>query len=81
MYANIIYLCLKFTFKKVGKMLINYFQVLPSCKCKILFLENPKLVYPRYLGDFYYRETMILQSIKQPATIRNWATFCGYRPC
>ena len=34
--------------------------------------------YPRYLADFYYRGTLILQCIKQSATIRNWVTFCGY---
>ena len=34
---------------------------------------------PRYLGDFYYGGTLILQCIKQPATIRNWVTFCGSR--
>ena len=33
-------------------------------------------IYPRYLGDFYYG--MILPCIKQLATIRNWATFCGF---
>ena len=33
--------------------------------------------YPRYLGDFYYGGTLILQCIKQPVTIHNWVTFCG----
>ena len=27
--------------------------------------------HPRYLADFYYRGTLILQCIKQSATIRN----------
>ena len=33
--------------------------------------------YPRYLGDFYYGGTLILQCIKQLATICNWVTFCA----
>ena len=33
--------------------------------------------YPKYLGDFYYGGTLILQCIKQLATIPNWVTFCG----
>ena len=34
--------------------------------------------YAKYLGDFYYGGTLILQCIKQLATIRNWVTFCEY---
>ena len=30
-------------------------------KCKSLFWENTKLIYPRYLGDFYYSHTVILE--------------------
>ena len=39
--------------------------------------ENSKLVYPRYLGYFYYHGTMILPCIRQPETFRNWVNFCG----
>jgi hypothetical protein len=39
--------------------------------------ENSKLVYPRYLGYFYYHGTIILPCIRQQETIRNWVTFCG----
>ena len=67
----IIYGCIKFTFKKVGRMLINYFQVLPvSVRDTFppnwiqLYLAWHVLVYPRFLGEFYYHGTMILPCIK-----------------
>ena len=52
----IIYDCLKFTFKKVGRMLIItrkfYFKYFwPHCVC-----WSP--LYPRYLGDLYNHGTV-----------------------
>ena len=67
----IIYGCLKYTFKKVEKLE-------KKDEKKSFLCENSKLVYPRYLGYFYYHRKMILPCIRQQETIHNWVTFCGF---
>ena len=71
----IIYGCLKFTFKKVGRIKK---KIIKKIFDFYFFCENSKLVYPRYLGYFYYHGTMILPCIRQQETIHNWVTFCGF---
>ena len=52
-------------------------QVVWILRSKKKFCENSKLVYPRYLGYFYYHGTMIFPCIRQQETIRNCVTFCA----
>ena len=40
--------------------------------------ENLKLVYSRFLRDFYYHGTMNVPCIRRQETIRNWGTFCAF---
>ena len=65
----IIYGCLKFTFKKGGRIKKN------EKKC-----ENSKSLYPRFLGDFYFYGTMNVSCTRQQESIRNWGTFCVPTP-
>ena len=62
----IIYGCLRFTFKKVGRKEKKFEKKIWKKKFeKKKNCENSKLFYPRYLGYFYYHGSMILPCIRQ----------------
>ena len=69
----IIYGCLKITFKKVGRIK----KKLKKKSLKKNNCENSKLVYPRFLEDFYSHGTMNVPCTRQQESICNWGTFCG----
>ena len=58
----IIYGCLKFTSKKVGRR---------RKKC-----DNSNWLYPRLLDNFYPQGTMDVPCTRQQESIHNWETFC-----